>query len=127
MKLPGLCQVCHNCIVNQAGLQETEKTDDTLMFAAHKSAESLVAASNAGCTICSLLWMPLSPAQKAVLSSTTVKEELTVLLIMPDLLNVRGSWSLIASITSQALKELRSEPKLQNPYFVLSPRQGTCC
>jgi hypothetical protein len=127
MKLPGLCQVCHNCIVNQAGLQEVEGTDGTLYFLAHKSLESLVAASNAGCTVCSLLWKPLSPAQQAAVSSTTVKEGLTMLLIMPGSVNDMGSWQLVAWIISNALDDLTGEPKPQRPYFIFLPRRGTRC
>jgi hypothetical protein len=130
MKLPGLCQVCHNCLFNDTKSKRDEEVDGQMIFIAQKSVQGLISSSDSGCTICSLLWRPLSPTQKQAVSSTKAPEDgLTMLLLCAggsenSALGINGSWEVMATIMSDELGRVKEEQERLPLYFLLLPKQG---
>ncbi|KAI1181095.1 HET-domain-containing protein [Nemania sp. FL0916] len=87
MELPGLCSICHGCLVRHEGLLQGPDEGDPepeWLFKAHMNTQSLAASHDASCTICALLWASLTEEQIAFLSTIEISEMLTNLLVMKE-------------------------------------------
>lgn len=122
MDRTGLCQPCQDALLRSIDIARTNTAG--VHVGAHKTVESLVTASDLGCVICSALWRPLSPAQRAAVAvHEDLRGSITDLLVeaieaqRPELV---GSWDLWARIESEALSEFMTDEE-RSCMFLLIP------
>lgn len=120
MKLPVLCQPCEDAL--RKGIHEAKHRLSNYV-GAQKTVESLIAASDLGCVICSVLWRSLPPHQQAVVASGhyPYRQGVTKLRVEAAAdLQMDGYWNLFAHVDGVALREL-SIHVVRSHTFVLSP------
>lgn len=121
-----LCQPCHDALLRS--IDNWRNDIDNEYVGAHKTVESFVAASDLGCVICSALWRPLSPAQRAAVAvREELRENITELNVEASVDRkgqLVGGWRSFATIESEALREVSTNEN-ETCLFVLSPKPRT--
>lgn len=99
-----ICPVCSECLQNHEGLLHELDEEGQLLFCHHFTVESLQNSAETGCLICSLLWAELEPVLPKKPYVPQDSEPLSFMLLsIPNVFGVEGSYELSANLNSNAV------------------------